>query len=259
MRFPFGVVLACALTVPASAAPRLIVAPDYGVMSRQAAGIVAEAIRAQPDLALGLATGGTPLGLYAELARLHREEGLDFSRVRVFHLDEYAGLSADHPQSYRRYLRDNLLRHVNVDEKNVHFIDGTAGDLEAEAARYEALIKQSGGIDLQILGIGSNGHIGFNEPGSAFDSRTRAVDLAPSTIRDNARFFDDPAQVPRRAVSQGIGTILEARRVILLANGAGKRQAVRAALSGPVGPRLPASALRAHPGVVVLADPAAAP
>ena len=245
--------------VPRDFAPSLVALRGYEDMSREAARIVAEAIRAKPDLVLGLATGSTPLGLYRELARLHREEGLDFSRVRVFHLDEYAGLPADHPQSYRRYLRDNLLKHVNVEGSRVHFLDGAAHDLEAEAARYESLIEREGGVDLQILGIGSNGHIGFNEPGSPFDSRTRVVELSHSTIRDNARFFDDPAQVPRRALSQGIGTILEARRVLLLADGSGKKPAVGAALNGPVTTALPASALRTRPGVTVLVDSAADP
>jgi glucosamine-6-phosphate deaminase len=207
---------------------------------------------------LGLATGETPLRLYAELARMHREEGLDFSRATTFNLDEYVGLAADHPQSYRTYMRRNFFSWVNVPEKNIHIPDGRAEDIPAACAAYERAIRDAGGIDVQVLGIGSDGHVGFNEPSSSLSSRTRIKTLTPRTLRDNARFFDAPEQVPHHVITMGIGTILEAREVLLLAFGEGKAQAVAKTVEGPLGAMMPASVLQMHERARVMVDEAAA-
>ena len=233
---------------------KVIICQTPEEMSRKAAEIFARRIREKPDIVLGLATGGTPVGMYRELIRMHREEGLDFSRVRTFNLDEYVGLPPDHPQSYRYFMDKNLFDHINIDKSNTQVPDGMASDLEAHCAEYEERIRAAGGIDLQLLGIGSNGHIAFNEPGSPFDSRTRVVELAESTIRDNARFFDRPEDVPRKAVSMGLGTIMEAREIVLLASGENKADAVAKAVEGPVTEEVPASILQRHPNVTFVID-----
>lgn len=225
--------------------------------SRQAALLIDAAVRNQPATVLGLATGGTPLALYREMIRACRA-GTDYSRVTTFNLDEYCGLPASHPQSYRTFMDANLFSGLNIAPQNTHIPDGLATPAAHYCHAYEAEIRAAGGIDIQILGIGSNGHIGFNEPGSAFDSRTRVVSLTPQTVRDNARFFHSPDAVPRSAISMGIGTILEARQCILLGFGEKKAQAVRAALEGPATTDLPASALQSHPDVLVFLDKAAA-
>ncbi|HTY44873.1 MAG TPA: glucosamine-6-phosphate deaminase, partial [Patescibacteria group bacterium] len=239
---------------PAAHNIRVEVCGDFNTMSRQAALLVAERIRAKPDLVLGLATGDTPLGLYRRLIQMHQREGLDFSKVRIFHLDEYIGLPADHEQGYQRYLWDNFLRHLNIPRENIHFLNGMAEDSHAEALRYEEAIRREGGIDLQILGIGNNGHIAFNEPGSAFDCRTGVVDLTESTIEANSRFFTHRQEVPRQALSQGIGTILQSKEVILLANGLKKVEAVYKSLYGQALPEVPASALQLHPRATFFID-----
>jgi len=227
-------------------------------MSTVAAGLFAERIRAQPDLVLGLATGSTPLGMYCQLIRMHTEEGLGFATVRTFNLDEYVGLPPDHDQSYRRFMDANLFDHINIEKANTRVPDGQAEDLAAGCAAYEADIRSAGGIDLQLLGIGSNGHIAFNEPGSPADSRTRVVDLTENTIRDNARFFERIEDVPRQAVSMGMGSIMDARQVVLLASGENKADAVATTLEGPVTEEVPASILQGHPNVTFVIDRAAA-
>lgn len=235
----------------------IIICPTAEAASLRAADMITEAVRKRPETVLGLATGSTPTLLYKALIQAHRD-GLDFSRVRTFNLDEYHGLAPDHPQSYRRFMEEQLFNHLNLDLANTHVPDGLAKDVAAHCAAYEAGIKAAGGIDIQVLGIGSNGHIGFNEPASSLVSRTRLVALTQQTISDNARFFDAADEVPRHAISMGIGTILEAKRCIMLCFGEHKAKAVRAAIEGGVSQFTPASALQMHPDTTVFLDEAAA-
>lgn len=223
---------------------RVLVTPDYQTLSQEAAAIVARAIRAKPALTLGLPTGHTPLGLYEQLIRRYQSEKLDFSGVRTFNLDEYIGLPPDDPRSYRSYMSARLFEHINVSPQNTHIPDASSD--------YEDLIRKAGGIDLLIVGIGANGHIAFNEPGSAFDSRTRIVQLAPETIQRAG------SNVPHTAITMGIATILDARKILLLVSGAEKTEVVRRALRGPVSETVPASALQRHSDVIVIMDEAAA-
>ncbi|MFP3937158.1 MAG: glucosamine-6-phosphate deaminase [Phycisphaerae bacterium] len=236
----------------------VIICPDYDSMSAQAAAAVAEVVRKKPDAVLGLATGSTPLGLYKELIRLHREDGLDFSDVTTFNLDEYVGLGPDHEQSYSYFMRENLFKHINVPPERTHVPSGTADDYREYCAAYEQQIRDCGGIDIQVLGIGSDGHIAFNEPGSSLASRTRIKTLAEPTINDNARFFSSKDEVPIYAVTMGVGTIMESRRTILLANGPKKADALAAAVEGPVSSFCTASALQMHPHAAVFTDAEAA-
>lgn len=232
---------------------------DYEALSERAARIVAELIRRKPQAVLGLATGSTPVGLYHALARIARDERLDVSRITTFNLDEYEGLADTHPQSYREFMRVNLFDDLGLQREQTHLLDGLAADLAAECVEYEARIRRAGGIDLQVLGIGSDGHIGFCEPGSSLAGRTSVVSLHPQTIADNARFFEgDERQVPRRALSMGVGTILEARCCLILANGANKAEAWARMIEGPLTSQLPASGLQLHPWTVALCEPAAA-
>jgi glucosamine-6-phosphate deaminase len=220
--------------------------------------IIARVVREKPDAVLGLATGRTPLRLYQELIRLHRDEGLDFSRVTTFNLDEYVGLAATHDQSYRYFMRENLFRHINLDPTRTHVPDGTAPDLHAECRGYEQRILDAGGIDIQLLGLGRNGHIGFNEPGSARDSRTRVVELDATTRGDAVAGFGSLDLVPRQAITAGVATILASRRIVLLAFGRSKAAIVRRMLRGPVGPECPASWLQAVGHALVVLDHEAA-
>ncbi len=220
-----------------------------------AADVVQETLEFSAAPVLGLATGGSVAGLYAELIRRHREEGLSFAAVRAFLLDEYLGLPADHPQAYRNAIRRLLADHIDFAPGAVAGPDAAAADLQAECARYDALL--AAGVDLQILGIGRNGHIAFNEPGSPLTGTTRVVTISEQTRRDNARFFTDPVDVPHRAITQGIGTIRRAAHLLLVATGESKAPALRAALEGPVTSAVPASALQLHPQVTVVADRAA--
>jgi glucosamine-6-phosphate deaminase len=225
--------------------------------SKRAAALVNAAVRQNPATVLGLATGSTPLLLYGELARAC-EAGLDYSRVRTFNLDEYRGLAPEHPCSYRTFMNTHLFSRLNIDLANTHVPDGLARDIPAHCAAYEAAIQAAGGIDIQILGIGSDGHIGFNEPASSLASRTRLVTLTQQTIRDNARFFASADEVPRHALSMGIGTILDAKQCLMLCFGANKAKAVRAALEDGVSQFTPASALQLHPDTTAFLDEAAA-
>lgn len=220
----------------------IIIQSDPGAATQVAARIIARLLREKPDAVLGLATGSTPLRLYRELIALR----LDWRRVRTFNLDEYVGLPRTHPQSYHHFMWENLFRHVNIARRNVHIPDGNARDIPRFCARYEAQIRAAGGIDLQLLGIGTDGHIGFNEPSSSLASRTRIKTLTPQTRRDNARFFGSEAQVPHHVITMGIGTIMEARDIVLLAFGAPKARAVAAAVEGPVTASNPASMLQMH-------------
>jgi glucosamine-6-phosphate deaminase len=232
---------------------------DHKEMGRVAAGIVANAVRRKPDLRLGLATGETQIGLYDELARMHREAGLDFSRVVTFNLDEYVGLPAGHPQSLRSFMFRAFFDHVNVAEANIHIPDGSLRRNFGEyCAQYEGEILQAGGIDLQILGIGKDGHIGFNEPTSSLVSRTRVKTLTRQTIEANLRNFAAGEEAPAAAITMGVGTILEARRILLLASGAKKARAVARAVEGPVGAAATASALQMHGDTTLIVDREAA-
>ncbi len=232
---------------------------DYNEIGRQAARIIASAIRKNPAITLGLATGGTMVGIYKELVRLHQEASLDFSAVTTFNLDEYLGLAATHPQSFNYFMREHFFNHVNVSPKNIHIPDGTiTTDYDRYAANYEEAIHQAGGIDLQLLGIGRNGHIGFNEPTSSIGSRTRLKVLTHETIEDNRKFFGPGEEIPRCAITMGIGTILEARKILLLATGDSKATAVAKSIEGPVASAVSASALQLHPDVTFLVDEAAA-
>ncbi len=237
---------------------KVLITKSYDELSKKAAEIVASTIRNKPNLVLGLATGGTPMGCYRELIRMHREEGLDFSEVVTFNLDEYIGLSPDHPQSYRYFMDENLFRHVNIRMENTHVPDGMSKDPRKTCEEYEDAIRKVGRIDLQLLGIGSNGHIAFNEPSSPFDSRTRVVSLSERTIKDNARFFKSIDEVPRQALSMGMGTTTEARKIILLASGAGKAEAVAKSVEGKITTDVPASVLQKHPDCTFILDEEAA-
>lgn len=235
----------------------VVVVANFDSMSAEVAKMVFAQIVRKPDSVLGLATGSTPLGVYSLLAEYHAR-GTDFSRLTTFNLDEYVGLAPDHPQSYHWYMRENFFSKVNIKPDRIFIPNGMAEALEAECLRYDELIKQAGGIDLQLLGIGSNGHIGFNEPGTEFGTTTHIVDLAESTIRDNARFFESIDQVPTRALSMGIKSIMQAKEVILMASGGSKADAVCAAVKGPVTTAVPASVLQLHPCVTFVVDQAAA-
>ena len=227
---------------------------DFEAMSERAAQIVAEVVRQKPNAVLGLATGSTPTGLYRALIRIAKTEGVDFSRVTTFNLDEYDGLPAAHPQSYHHFMWENLFSGLRLKERQVHVLNGMAKDLAAECLAFERRIRRAGGIDIQVLGIGSDGHIGFCEPGSSLAGRTSVVSLHPQTIADNARFFRRKQDVQRRALSMGVGTILEARCCLILANGEKKAQAWAKMIEGPVTSQIPASALQLHPWTIAICD-----
>ncbi len=227
---------------------------NYEDMSRRAAAIVSAQIVLKPDCVLGLATGSSPEGLYQNLVKQYQDGDLDFSRVTSVNLDEYKGLAPDHEQSYRRFMNDHLFDHVNIDKDRTFVPDGLNEDSEKVCSAYDALIARTGGIDLQLLGLGNNGHIGFNEPADAFTCGTHCVELTQSTIDANKRFFASEDLVPRYAYTMGIGNIMAAKKILLIVSGKGKAEALQAALTGPVTPKVPASVLQLHPDVVVVAD-----
>ena len=234
------------------------ISKTYEELSRRAAELVAGVINAKPNAVLGLATGSSPVGLYKELARMHKEDGLDFSQVTTFNLDEYVGLSAKHEQSYHYFMHEHLFKHINVPKERIHIPSGTTQNYTAFCQWYEDRIRACGGIDVQLLGIGSDGHIAFNEPTSSLASRTRLKTLARPTIEDNARFFGKPEDVPIYAITMGVGTILEARQLVLVASGASKADAVAKMIEGSVTSMVTASALQLHPNAEVFLDEAAA-
>ncbi len=236
----------------------VIIRPDADAAAALVARIIAKELRANPHLVLGLATGRTMESVYRVLVRMHRKEGLDFSLCRTFNLDEYVGLAPDDPHSYRHYMNEHLFRHVNVDLRNTHLPNGQAPDLEAECRNYEAAIARFGGIDLQLLGLGQAGHIGFNEPLSALGSRTRVKALAPPTLHQNAEFFGSEDKVPRRAITMGVGTILECRRCLLLSTGPEKAGIIAKAVEGPITSMISATALQLHARCTVVVDETAA-
>lgn len=230
---------------------------DSANMSREAANIISAQIIMKPDCVLGLATGSTPIGLYKQLIEWYQKGDLDFSEVRTVNLDEYKGISRENDQSYYYFMHQNLFDHVNIPEGNTHLPDGMALDPEKECDRYNNLIQSMGGVDLQLLGIGHNGHIGFNEPGDSFDKQVHCVNLTESTIEANKRFFASADEVPRQAYTMGIGNILQAKKILVVANGEGKAEIVKKAFFGPVTPQVPASILQLHQDVVLVADEAA--
>jgi glucosamine-6-phosphate deaminase len=236
----------------------VIIQPAKEAAARLAARIIARELRTNPHLVLGLATGKTMECVYRALVRMRQEEGLDFSLCRTFNLDEYVGLFPSDPNSYRHYMNRHLFDHVNIDLRNTHLPNGLAEDLDQECRRYEAAIQRFGGIDLQLLGIGKAGHIGFNEPLSALRSRTRVKALTPTTLRQNAPFFGGEDKMPRRAITMGVGTIIEARRCLLLATGESKAAMLAQAVEGPITSMISASALQLHARCTVVVDEAAA-
>ena len=230
---------------------------DYDAMSRAASGIIAAQITLKPNSVLGLATGTTPIGTYNNLRKLCDKKAISFAEVHTFNLDEYVGLEGTDPNSYRYFMNNYLFNHVDIDLFNTHIEDGTTKSPARECKRYDKLIRQMGGVDLQLLGIGNNGHIGFCEPAESFSKGTHVEQLTQSTIEANSRLFENITDVPTSALTMGIGTIMSARKILLIASGKAKAEAIRATLYGPVTPKVPASVLQLHQDVTVIADKAA--
>ena len=230
---------------------------NYTEMSRKAANLISAQVILKPDCVLGLATGSSPIGTYEQLIDGYQKGDLDFSKVTSVNLDEYLGLGPEHDQSYRYFMNTHLFDHINIDKSRTFVPDGLAQDVEGACREYDALIEQVGGIDLQLLGLGRNGHIGFNEPAEDFARGTHCVDLTASTIDANKRFFASEADVPRQAVTMGIGTIMRAKKIVVVVSGADKAEALRGTICGPITPKLPASILQLHPDVTIVADEAA--
>ena len=236
---------------------RIYRAKDYDEMSRKAANIIAAQMTLKPDSVLGLATGSTPIGTYRELIARYSQGDIDFSRIKTANLDEYRGLPRENDQSYYYFMYENLFRHVNIDMANTNIPNGMEPDSDAECARYEKVIESLGGVDLQLLGLGHNGHIGFNEPADHLARMTNCVNLQASTIEANKRFFESADQVPKQAYTMGIGTIMRAKSVLLIVSGADKAETLAKVIAGPVTPQVPASILQFHPNAIVVADEAA--
>ncbi len=232
----------------------VVIRPTTESAVKLTATLIADALRAKPNICLGLATGRTMEAVYAELARMHRQEYLDFSLARSFNLDEYIGLGPDNKNSYRYYMNYHLFNNINIDKRNTCLPNGLTDDIEHEGERYEQAIRDAGGIDIQLLGIGRDGHIGFNEPLSSLASRTRAKALTPETFAQNSPLFDRPEDMPKRAFTMGVGTILDARNIIMLVTGSEKAKILAAAVEGPVTSMISATALQLHPRAVVVAD-----
>ncbi|ABS32382.1 glucosamine-6-phosphate deaminase [Clostridium botulinum] len=237
---------------------RIIVVDNYEEMSKKAAAMVASQVILKPDSVLGLATGDTPIGMYKEIINIYKNQKMDFSKARTFNLDEYYGLNRENPQSYYYYMMNNLFNHVNIDKNNINIPNGMADNIEIECKEYERKIDKAGGIDLQILGIGVNGHIGFNEPNISFESETHLVNLNEKTIESNSRFFSSKEEVPTKAISVGIKSIIHSKKIILLACGSAKSDAVSKTINGKINPNIPASILQLHRDVVVIIDKEAA-
>ncbi len=233
---------------------KFVCAKDYDEMSRRAANVISAQLIEKADSVLGLATGSTPIGLYSVLAERCAKGDLDFSKVTTVNLDEYRGLPHDNDQSYYYFMNANLFSKINIDKNNTYVPDGTIADADEACAKYEEIIAATGGVDLQLLGIGHNGHIGFNEPADVFPKMTNCVDLTESTIQANARFFASIDDVPTQAYTMGIGTIMNAKKILLVANGAGKAQILKDSFFGDITPQVPASVLQLHPDVTVVGD-----
>lgn len=233
---------------------KINIVDNYEEMSKEAARLVAAQIRLKPESVVGFATGSTPTGMYKELVKMYREERLDFSKIVSFNLDEYYPIDPESKQSYYFYMMNNLFDHINIERSNINIPDGKAEEVEIECSQYEEKIRSAGGIDLQVLGIGPNGHIGFNEPDLKFEAETHIIDLDKKTIEANSRFFNSVDEVPKRAITMGIKTIMHARKIILLANGSGKAKVIRQAILGSIVPNLPASILQLHQDVTIICD-----
>ena len=231
---------------------KFITVDSYEKLSRDAANIISAQVILKPACVLGLATGSSPVGAYAQLIKWYEKGDLDFSETISVNLDEYVGLKGDHPQSYRRFMQENLFDHINIKPENTFVPNGCADDLDKECVEYTERIEKLGGIDLQLLGIGLDGHIGFNEPGDSFKNGTHVIDLHESTIKANARFFESESDVPRKAVTMGMGSIMRAKKILLIANGQQKKDVLMNAFYGPITPALPASILQLHPDVTVI-------
>ena len=237
---------------------RIIKTKDYADMSRKAANIIASQVILKPDCVLGLATGSTPIGTYKELIKGYENGDLDFSLVKTANLDEYRGLEKSNDQSYDYFMKANLFNHININFENLNIPNGENPDADAECKRYEAVVKELGGQDLQLLGMGHNGHIGFNEPADEFVKETHCVDLQESTIQANKRFFEKVEDVPTQAYTMGINTIMQAKTILVIVSGADKAEIVKKAFFGPVVPQVPASILQMHQDVTIVVDEAAA-
>ncbi len=233
---------------------RFIITEDYEVLSKKAAGIIAAQALQKNDSTLGLATGDSAVGIYKNLIKLYNDGFLDFSKVKTVNLDEYIGMDMNNKQSYAYYMKNNLFKNVNIDMANTYIPNGLVDDLNLECKSYENHIANLGGIDLQLLGIGSNGHIGFNEPSETFKMHTHVVELDERTIKDNSRFFNNIQEVPRKSISMGIGTIMKAKKILLVASGKNKAEALLNAFYGEITPKVPASILQLHHDVTVIAD-----
>ena len=233
---------------------KIIKAKDYNDMSRKAANIISAQVIMKPDCVLGLATGSTPIGTYKQLIEWYEKGDLDFGDVTTVNLDEYRGLPRENDQSYFYFMNHNLFDYVNINPERTHLPNGMNPDADEECKRYEEVIRSTGGVDLQLLGLGHNGHIGFNEPGDCFRKETHVVELTQNTIEANARFFENEAAVPKKAITMGIGCIMAARRVLLVASGANKAEAVYRTVCGPITPQCPASILQLHNDVVIVGD-----
>ena len=236
---------------------KIYMTEDYQTMSRKAANILSAQIILKPNSVLGLATGSTPIGMYKQLVIWYEKGDLDFAQIKTVNLDEYVGLEPTHEQSYRHFMQENLFDHVNINPANTNVPDGLAADPQAECDWYNQVIRKLGGIDIQVLGMGHNGHIGFNEPGNAFELETHVVDLSERTIQANARFFASADEVPRQAMTMGIKSIMMAKKILMLVSGEDKAEAVWKAFAGPVTPQVPASILQLHPYVTLVGDKAA--
>ena len=234
---------------------KVIVEDNYDMVSKKAAELINDEVNTNPNLVLGLATGSTPVGMYKELINKHKANGTNYSGVKTFNLDEYIGLDGDHPQSYRYFMNDSLFNHINIDPNNTFVPNGKAEDIEEVCKKYDEKIKEAGGIDIQILGIGQNGHIAFNEPADELNAYTSVVDLTESTINVNSRFFDSIDDVPKTAITMGIASILKAKKIILLASGENKKAVIKQLLENQVlTTEFPASMLLCHPDVTIIVD-----
>lgn len=237
---------------------KVIITKNYEELSKVAANEMAEVVKNNPNAILGLATGGSPIGMYKELIRMNKEGEIDFSNVTTVNLDEYVGLSGDHPQSYRYFMNNNLFNHINIDKNNTFVPNGLAEDVEEECKNYDEKIAKLGGTDVQLLGVGNNGHIAFNEPDEDLVSGTHLTGLTQNTIEANARFFDSIDEVPKTALTMGLGGIMKSKKIIIIASGESKAEAVKAMLSGKISTKMPASMLQMHRDVTVVIDEAAA-
>lgn len=237
---------------------KIFVTDTYEQMSRKAANIIAAQVQLKPNSNLGLATGGTPVGMYKQLIKMNEENDINFENVRTFNLDEYYPIDKNNGQSYYNFMNENLFKHVNINEENTNIPNGMADNIEEECKNYDRKIEVAGGVDIQVLGIGHNGHIGFNEPDGIFTKETNCVELTQTTINANVRFFNSIEEVPKKALTMGIGTIMKSKKILLLASGEDKAEIIRIMIEGEIDPKVPASVLQLHPDVTIVLDKKAA-